>query len=177
MLHLERLKTEHHPMYKDAMALYDASFPYHERRETKSQLRILRDGEYHFTLLWDGDTFVGLALYWDTESFIYIEHLCIVPQLRGRRYGQQVLEMLTERGKPVILEIDPPLDEISVRRRGFYERNGFVENPHAHTQPPFHRGECEHPLVIMSSPEVLSQAEYDRFRQYQRSRVMADVFD
>ena len=63
MLHLERLKTEHHPMYKDAMALYDASFPYHERRETKSQLRILRDGEYHFTLLWDGDTFVGLALY------------------------------------------------------------------------------------------------------------------
>ena len=29
----------------------------------------------------------------------------------------------------MILEIDPPVDDISIRRRGFYERSGFVENP------------------------------------------------
>jgi len=164
-------------MYKEAMALYDASFPFHERREANSQRRILGDEEYRFTLIWDGDVFVGLALYWDTEDFLYIEHLCIVPQLRGRRYGQAVLEHLSPQGKPVILEIDPPVDEISVRRRDFYLRSGFRVNPHAHTQPPFHRGESEQPLVILSRPEVLSEEAYGAFRQYQRQRVMADVFD
>lgn len=42
------------------------------------------------------------------ESFLYIEHFCILP-------------------KTLMLEIDPPKDDISKRRKGFYERSGFTE--------------------------------------------------
>lgn len=45
--------------------------------------------------------------------------------MRGRGYGAQALSLLGERKKTVILEIDPPNDEVSVRRKAFYERAGY----------------------------------------------------
>lgn len=49
----------------------------------------------------------------------------ILPALRGQRYGSRALSMLPN-DRPVILEIDPPVDEIAIRRKGFYERCGFT---------------------------------------------------
>ena len=73
---------------------------------------------------------------------------------------------------PVILEIDPPVDDISRRRKGFYERNGFIANDYDYTHLPYHRG-CEgHRLVIMSSPHRIDEAEYRNFLDYMRHRVM-----
>lgn len=40
---------------------------------------------------------------------------------------KQALALLAADGLPVILEIDPPLDAVSIRRRGFYQRCGFKE--------------------------------------------------
>ena len=62
-------------------------------------------------------------LYWETPDFRYIEHFCILPALRGQRYGSRALSMLPN-DRPVILEIDPPVDEIAIRRKAFYERCG-----------------------------------------------------
>ena len=45
--------------------------------------------------------------------------------MRGRGYGAQALSLLGERKKTVILEIDPPNDEVSARRKAFYERAGY----------------------------------------------------
>ena len=49
--------------------------------------------------------------------------------MRGRGYGAQALSLLGERKKTVIPEIDPPKDEVSVRRKAFYERAGYRANP------------------------------------------------
>lgn len=117
--------------------------------------------------------------YWEIGGFyyiehFYIEHFCILPELRNRHYGQRALELLQP--MPLILEIDPPVDAVSVRRKGFYERCGFVENPYAHVHPPYHKGNHGHDLVVLSRPAVLTQAEYDRFRKYLDTVVMKDVF-
>ena len=127
-MRFERITDTGHEMYKKAMELYADSFPPHEQREAKSQAAILGDDEYHFALACDGDTFVGEALYWEWDGYIYIEHLCILPEMRNKAYGGKVLELLAVKNKKVILEIDPPVDDISIRRRGFYERSGFTEN-------------------------------------------------
>lgn len=121
----ERIPCPNHPLYADAMALYGISFPAHEQRETPSQTAILTHPDYHFTAILDGSTFVGDMLYWETPDFRYIEHFCILPALRGQRYGSRALSMLPN-DRPVILEIDPPVDEIAIRRKGFYERCGFT---------------------------------------------------
>ncbi len=52
-------------------------------------------------------------LYWETEDFLYIEHLCIRPELRNQQYGRKALSLLQEKKKCIILEIDPPEDAIS----------------------------------------------------------------
>lgn len=175
-MHFERITDAKHPMYQTAMELYRQSFPLHEQRETSSQEDILRHTDYHFTLCYDESLFTGLVLYWETADFLYVEHFCILPELRSRHYGQHILEELVRYGKTIILEIDPPADEISVRRKGFYERCGFVENPYPHIHPPYHKGSSGHTLVVMSCPEKISSKEYALFRGYLNDKVMRDVF-
>ncbi len=75
-LRFERLTDAAHPLYEKAIELYRISFPYHEQREAPSRKRILTDDAYHFNLIYDEKTFVGLLLYWETEDFLYIEHFC-----------------------------------------------------------------------------------------------------
>lgn len=127
-MYFERITDARHPMYSTAVEQYQKSFPLHEQREALSQERILRHPDYRFTLVYDEEVFVGLVLYWETAEFLYVEHFCILPELRNRHYGQRILAELSRQGKTIILEIDPPVDGISVRRKNFYRRCGFVEN-------------------------------------------------
>lgn len=110
-----RLTQPEEPAFGRAMALYEASFPRHEQRLPDEQRAVLSHPEYHFTQLFDGAEFVGLLLYWEAEDFRYVEHFCVRPELRGRRYGANALEELGRDGKTVVLEIDPPVDEIARR--------------------------------------------------------------
>ena len=176
-LHFERLKSAESPAFDTSMECYRTSFPYHEQREEESQKSIMNHEEYHFDMLMDEDRFVGLMLNWETDGWIYIEHFCIVPEQRNRQYGSRVLQMLAERGKNLVLEIDPPCDEISVRRSGFYGRAGFQTNCYPHIHPPYHRDCKGHPLVVLSSPREMTQREYERFHAFLRETVMKDVYD
>ncbi|MDO5111800.1 MAG: GNAT family N-acetyltransferase [Clostridia bacterium] len=175
-MRFERLSNIEHPMYDNALELYRISFPSHEQREPISQTQILNDDEYCFSLIYDEGVFVGLILYWDAGSFIYVEHFCILPEMRNKSYGQRALELLGQNNKTVILEIDPPVDALSVHRKGFYERNGFIENPYPHVHPPYHKGNAGHDLVVMSYPAGITQAAYDAFKHYLDHHVMKDVF-
>lgn len=167
-----RLTSTGNAGFADAIALYNISFPSHELRESASQLRIMAHPEYHFDLIYDAGQWCGNILYWETAEFIYIEHFCIRPELRGQHIGQRALALLGTRGKTVILEIDPPIDDISRRRREFYIRCGYCENPFSHVHPPYHKGLDGHNLVIMSYPRALSDSEYARFSEYLQTVVM-----
>ncbi len=173
----KRITDEEHTMYTRALQLYRISFPHHEQREAYSQKKILKDEEYNFSLIYDENIFIGLVLYWETENFIYIEHFCILPEMRNKQYGQKALADLAKQNKTLILEIDPPVDDISVRRKGFYERCGFKENYFSHIHPPYHK-DCEgHKLVVMSCPEKITQDIFDDFSMYLKDRVMKNSFE
>lgn len=160
--------------FNTAMELYKVSFPKREQREEKSQKKILSDNEYHFDTVFDGKIFVGMILYWETEEFIYVEHFCINTELRNKGYGKKILEKINQKGKCVILEIDPPIDEISIRRKGFYERVGYNENSYIHIHPPYHTKNSGHKLTVMSYPNPLKDTEYNKFKEYLDNTVMAN---
>lgn len=171
----ERLTGVGDGRYGAARAIYAASFPYHEQRDDAAQAAALANAYYRFELIYDGGAFAGLMLCWEAERFVYVEHFCVLPELRGRGCGARALGLLSGVGKNVILEIDPPVDEISRRRKNFYERAGFAANAFAHVHPPYRAGFSGHPLVVMSYPRALTDTEYRKFDGYLKDVVMKDV--
>ena len=135
----------------------------------------MRHPAYHFDAICPDGMFIGEALSWKIGDFRYIEHFCIQPEMRNKRYGQRALALLLQ-AHPLMLEIDPPIDEISLRRKGFYERCGFVANPFPHVHPPYHPGNHGHALVVMSAPAPLTQKDYDAFNRYLQDEIMKDAF-
>ena len=75
-------------------------------------------------------------------------------------------------GRRVILEIDPPVDDISIRRQHFYERLGFITNPYEYIHPSFRRPSNPHQLILMSYPTALTYEEARDFADFIRERVL-----
>ena len=172
-MNIIRIRSEKKAGYRRAMALYAASFPLHEQRLPDSQEYILGLDDYHMEVIEENGEPLGAIFFWETETFIYVEHFCMEPSVRGRGVGGQVLAKLAERGKCIILEIDPPVDDIDRRRKGFYQRCGFRENPYPHVHPAYRAEFQGHELVVMSCPSELDEDAYQTFFAYLRDVVMA----
>lgn len=86
-MRFERIRSGEDPRYGEAMALYQRSFPLFEQRYPQVQLTVMPQEEYHFTLLYEGGDFAGLLLYWEADSFCYVEHLCITESMRSKGCG------------------------------------------------------------------------------------------
>ena len=168
------VKTPKDPDFELLFQLYQSSFPIYEQRTREKQEQILSHPAYTCWALEEWDSFGGLMGLWEGEGFYYVEHFAVRPDLRGQRLGGRALEQLIARGKPVVLEIDPPEDQVSRRRQGFYERCGFCANPWPHVHPPYRAGYQGHPLVVMTCPEPWSRTQYETFAAFLRHTVMAD---
>ncbi len=108
--------------------LYIESFPEDERRSIVKFRNLFENFDcFHVLAFFEGDDeFVGFLTYWDCGTFRYGEHFAILPEKRNGGRGAQCLKMAIDlMGKPMILEAEPPIDEMAKRRIGFYERNGF----------------------------------------------------
>lgn len=177
ILRFQRLTEPDDPLLQQALAVYEMSFPYHERRERASQRALLQDPLYHFDLLMREGAPVGALLYWQQPSFTYAEHFFIFPEHRGRGIGSAALEQLCRcTVLPLILEIDPPDDELSRRRLRFYERNGFRLTPHDHRQPAYHADTGGESLRVLSYPYAINASEYEVFRHFLTQHAMRNAF-
>lgn len=170
-MRLERLSTNNAHLFDRAFNLYQSAFPVEERRDEVEQQRVLKKENYHFDLIMDQDNLVGVMLYWETEDFVYLEHFTTLPELRGRGFGKGALQLLKEKNKVILLEIEPPQDELTERRYSFYKRNQFVMNPYFHIQAKYHLGDEDLELKIMSYPRVLEKDEYRSFYEYMTREI------
>lgn len=123
--------------------LYEESFPAHERRSLTAQEQAFADCRARSKVMLDDEGEVmALVFYWLYAGMVYVEFLAVNPAMRGRNIGSGVVERLLELypGKLVILEIEPPQEEMAVRRLHFYERLGFVRNPYNYIHPSYRKG-------------------------------------
>ncbi len=178
-MELTRIYDHIHPLACEAWEIYEQSFPLAERRPLAEHLRALHDPAFHYHLLTDRERLVGLLSWWEWESadgtaFRFGEHFAIAPDRRSGGYGSLALEFLKgDDRRIVLLEIDPPVDEISQRRERFYQRNGLVTNPeYDHVHPSFRSETLPHRLLIMSYPRALTPAEFRAFQRFNNERVL-----
>lgn len=136
---------------REASQLYESSFPYAERRPTQQWLLKYQSSDiFKIDAIIINGEFDGFISYWLMDSFIYVEHFATMPQCRGKGIGGCVIELFRNKVKcPIVLEVEPPADDVSRRRIGFYKRHGFHQLSQAYMQPSYHEGGSSFPLQIM----------------------------
>lgn len=173
----QRLTSDTGELFDRAFAVYRTSFPEFEQRSPEKQRVLMRNPAYHLDLVLEGEeeAFAGLLAYWEFPGYAYIEHFAIHPDFRGKSLGSAVLGEFCAGRERVILEIDPPEDDVSIRRENFYKKLGFVSNPYPHRHPAYQKRFPPHRLVTMSHPRGMSPAEYNRFADDLQNVVMSDA--
>ena len=170
-MELIRVYTQQDLYFEEGISLCFDAFPRAERRDREELLRVLKNPDYHFEVLVEEGRFLGIMLYWQTPDFLYLEHFSTLPSLRGQGLGCKALTLLKEKGHTIVLEIEPPSDDLTRRRSGFYQRNGFVPTSHVHIQPKYHVNDPDLQLQILSHPYGIGAEEYERFYKYLKKEV------
>lgn len=154
--------TNEENFYK-AWNLYETSFPIYERRTFDTHIKALDDENFHCTYITENNTFIGILFFWKLEEFIYIEHFAIDENLRDKGYGSKILKEFCLIEKNLILEIDPPIDNISIKRYYFYKNCGFKLYDFEHVQLPYRKGYEGYKLTILANGIDLNQELYSKF--------------
>lgn len=152
--------------------LYLDSFPTCETRMQRDHLDAMRDPQFYAMGIWEQDTPIGLLFYWYNGEFCYVEHFATMPSVRGQGYGAKCLKELCAKYPLVILEIEVPVDEMTRRRQGFYERSGFAVSGYQHSHPPYRSGDAPHELIALSYPVPLAPELDKAFLIYRKTYVM-----
>lgn len=128
--------TKKSPWFPQVKALYESAFPANERIPIKHLLdnKIKRE----FWAFFDGDLFCGFSNSITHGSITNIVYFAVVPELRSRGYGSQILQAIRRQHPDTRIVVDIEVEEDSKnveelerrnRRREFYTRNGFDSSP------------------------------------------------
>ena len=153
--------------FPEIYRIMQASFSGDEYRPYDEQLALFEEPEYRIYYMP-----AGFLAVWEFESFIYIEHFAVDPALRNSGTGSAMLqELVKQYQKPICLEVELPEDELTRRRIGFYERNGFVFNEYPYIQPPISKGKSPVPLRIMTYRSEITREEFQKMKEILYRRV------
>ena len=161
---LQRINETNFP---EIYRIMQASFSDDEYRPYDEQLALFEEPEYRIYYMP-----AGFLAVWEFESFTYIEHFAVDPALRNSGTGSAMLqELVKQYQKPICLEVELPEDELTRRRIGFYERNGFVFNEYPYIQPPISKGKSPVPLRIMTYGSAITQDTFEEMKRVLYQRV------
>lgn len=138
------------------------SFPDDEFRPYDEQKALLDKEEYKiYTWQEDGIICAFIAL-WEFRNVLFIEHFAVDPAFRNGGIGSKILKEISDiTKKQICLEVEPPKDEITIRRVEFYKRNGFFLNEYPYMQPAISEGKNPVPLMIMTSGKKITKMKFN----------------
>jgi len=150
--------------FKVAWEIYEYSFPSDERRTLETQKELMKNPGYNFFIVKKNDNIVALITDWDFGDFLFVEHLAVRKDLRGQGIGT---ELLTEhlKSRKVILEVERPSDDTTIKRIRFYEKLGFKLNNHNYIQPPYGEGKSPVPMFLMTYPDFIDEPTFIEARR------------
>ena len=121
------------PMYENAKALYEGSFPENERRPFTELTEGFR-GEGELLTASEEGSFVGMVSLLTFEDITHILYFAVREELRNHGYGSKILTLIRERcpGQRIIVDVERPEDGAPNKaqreeRISFYRRNGYED--------------------------------------------------
>ncbi len=168
-----KIHSTKHPSFAAVWKIYELSFPLSERRTLDDQIRIFSNKTYSLEAWIDKEEVIGIIGWWYCNNLLFVEHFAIASEHRSSQYGSTFLsEWMNNSPFPVLLEIEPVIDELTQRRKNFYTRLGFVENDVKHYQPPYHKETGAVEMWIMSYPRLIEGTDYQNFYRKQCTEIM-----
>ncbi len=164
MQNLERPITAQE--FNEVFAIMDEAFPDNEKRTREDQAALLEQNAYRIkTVKSQSGKIMAFLAYWQLDGYCFVEHLAVSKEMRGGGTGGALMKEFLQQSQPVVLEVEPPDNDIAARRIRFYERLGFHLNSFSYRQPPMRNGNAWLPLFIMSYPKPLSNSEFCAVKQ------------
>lgn len=147
--------------------IMEASFPLAEFRNYEEQKKLLSNPRYHiFTEKNEQGEVIAFLCEWKFKTFRYVENIAVAPAKRGSGVGRRLMEYyINQSTLPIVLEVEPPSDDLKRRRIQFYERLGFHLNDYEYTQPPLRENTPPLSLCLMTYPEPLTPSEYEAVKK------------
>ncbi len=117
---------------KKVKVLYRAAFPKEERLPFWVLQFLTVQRSVVCTAYFEGDKFCGFAYTVTSGDLLFVLFFAVCESLRGQGVGSAILSQMKEKGKTVILNIEPPDEnaenyEERLCRKRFYEKNGFFD--------------------------------------------------
>ena len=141
------------------------SFPVDEYRSYDGQKRLRFEKLYTLYSVKNDGIVIAFVAVWEFNDFLFIEHLAVKSDVRGKGIGSDILyELKKIYDKPICLEVEPPIDNVTRKRISFYQRCGFYLNDFAYMQPAMDGGKSAIPLMIMSSNGELDKKEFENVK-------------
>ncbi|MCK5762756.1 MAG: GNAT family N-acetyltransferase [Clostridiales bacterium] len=145
--------------------IFKYSFPEEERRSFEEQKNLLKNPLYNFNTIYDCDLFIGFIAFWTFKDFIFIEHLAIDKNFRGKGYGGKIVkDIISKYDKIIILEVEKTKTTEAIRRISFYKNLKFYLNKYDYLQPPLSEDKKPVPLFIMSYPKNIDEEDFINIR-------------
>src|SRR4030095_1386358 len=157
------LSDRNSPAFAEIWSIYESSFPPDERGSLAQQEALLKEPAYHLIAAYENDSLMGFISSWELD-FTFIEHVAVKEHLRDRGAGTKLLHAFLSERKKVILEVEPPENDLKKRRIAFYKRIGFRLNSFPYLQPPYGPGKSAVPMALMSYPKALDEKEFSLVR-------------
>lgn len=159
----ERITEE---TFEEIFPLLENAFPVTELRTKEDQRALLKEAAYVLYGVRKNGVFAAVFAVWEIDAFLFIEHFAVRKEDRNGGYGGALLDaLICEKGKPVVLEVEEPTDELTRRRIAFYERHGMVYNMYFYLQPPLRKENALLPLKLMTNPDGIDEETFAYYRK------------
>ncbi len=141
--------------FNSVYTIMENSFPTNEIRSYIGQYNLLKNSNYSLFAREENGEIVGFIATWDLVDFTFIEHFAVSEKHRGKGLGSEILdEIKLLNSKPLVLEVEPPIDVKTAKRIAFYEKNGLIFHDFYYVQPAMEKGKDEVELRIMSTQKL-----------------------
>ena len=145
--------------------IYIDSFPADERREWPELNQVLHNSIFSLTPIMKQQKIIGLISTWNLHDLLFIEHFAIEKTFQGKGLGSQVLtRIIHAKSVRVVVEVEPPTNELSQRRITFYERLGFSTCEITYWQPPYSPDKIKVKMLLMSFPDKVQPLEFMKIK-------------